>query len=380
MWLGLLSTLALAADGDRYTVEFFNGASLANARTLGMGGAVTGVANGAAAMMANPAAAARRRENALDRPWDADGMFAILALPLVDRVLDRQREDTDPILLLHPSGTLRYRGFGAGAYAYGHGYAASWSGDDGAQVDASLTQALVGAGAAWTTADAGLTVGAALLVQTARITVGDPTWLGREDLALSASGLGVEVGALWSPPNTPFRVGASMRPPMRAEAHTPLAGVPLDGARLPLELAAGGSLRLGARPYNRKPTYGEREPAHTPSGRVVLFAADLVLTGRSLDAIPVEDLLDEAWTDPDFAAAEAGLTLGARGGVEGEVLEDRLRLRGGAYWEPARFQPGRLHGTLGAEWGFPGLRGFRLSGALDGARGYQRVALSLGVW
>ncbi|MGE5182384.1 MAG: hypothetical protein ACM31C_10000, partial [Acidobacteriota bacterium] len=65
----------------------------------------------------------------------------------------------------------------------------------------------------------------------------------------------------------------------------------------------------------------------------------------------------------------------------------RLRVRGGSYWEPGRFEgvSGRLHGTFGIEvrvfefhaWG---RRRGRITLTEDAAAGYNNVGLSIGFW
>ena len=76
-----------------------------------------------------------------------------------------------------------------------------------------------------------------------------------------------------------------------------------------------------------------------------------------------------------------------RGGVEYEWLPGRLRLRGGSYWEPGRFERvgGRLHGTFGIEvrvfeanvWG---RRRGRITLTGDVAERYRNVGVSIGFW
>jgi hypothetical protein len=77
-----------------------------------------------------------------------------------------------------------------------------------------------------------------------------------------------------------------------------------------------------------------------------------------------------------------------RTGAEYEWIPGRLRVRGGAYWEPGRFEgvAGRGHATLGFDlrlFGFSFLGDryrLRFSSAADGAARYANVLFSLGFW
>jgi hypothetical protein len=70
-----------------------------------------------------------------------------------------------------------------------------------------------------------------------------------------------------------------------------------------------------------------------------------------------------------------------------EVMPGRLRLRGGAYWEPGRFDgvAGRAHATFGIDlrvlafqlWGE---RRGRISLTGDVAARYGNLAVSIGFW
>jgi hypothetical protein len=124
--------------------------------------------------------------------------------------------------------------------------------------------------------------------------------------------------------------------------------------------------------------------------------------GPTHGAIGVESMLTQAI---DRSGERA--TLGVRGGLEGELLPNRLQIRLGSYLEPTRFRPApdpndptgmaltrpapRIHATGGFEarvldwsvWGlFPEDNSFRISGALDVAPGrdYYGWSLGIGTW
>ena len=80
-------------------------------------------------------------------------------------------------------------------------------------------------------------------------------------------------------------------------------------------------------------------------------------------------------------------------GVETELIPNWLRVRGGSYLEPTRFnsnQKGaRLHATFGFDqkvlpWNvfgaFPDDTEWRVGGSLDASRSYLGWGVSIGVW
>lgn len=118
----------------------------------------------------------------------------------------------------------------------------------------------------------------------------------------------------------------------------------------------------------------------------VLLSASLVISGSVRDAVGVESFLDQT-----VNRSGGGVVYSPRFGVETEVWEDVLRLRGGSYVEPSRFATSRarLHGTAGADvrlfrWNVFGLWPddfvWHLRASMDSAPRYFSYGISIGGW
>src|SRR5262249_31946784 len=114
----------------------------------------------------------------------------------------------------------------------------------------------------------------------------------------------------------------------------------------------------------------------------------------SLDAImisPIEDGIGfESFMTQRREASGRGFSWGARAGLEGEPVENRLKLRIRSYFEPSRFADGsaRVHATFGTDvrlfsWDVLGLLDpieIRIGAAMDVAVRYMNYGISVGVW
>jgi hypothetical protein len=118
--------------------------------------------------------------------------------------------------------------------------------------------------------------------------------------------------------------------------------------------------------------------------RYTLFAADVVYTGRSPDAEGLQSFFARTQSQNTTRQAAGALpTLGLRLGVESEVLDDRLVLRGGTYYEPSRFAAfsGRVHGTAGFELKlFRLVWDWQLNAVADIAPNYANAGFGIGIW
>lgn len=171
------------------------------------------------------------------------------------------------------------------------------------------------------------------------------------------------------------------------ERRLALAATPDERAQVERELAreeARDSALLSA-------AYREaRRALAESSARVerfyVLLTASLVISGSVRDAVGVESFLDQT-----VNRSGGEVVYSPRFGVETEVWEDVLRLRGGSYLEPSRFATSRarLHGTAGADlrlfrWNVFGLWPddfvWYLRGSLDAAPRYFSYGISIGGW
>ena len=149
-----------------------------------------------------------------------------------------------------------------------------------------------------------------------------------------------------------------------------------DEVDAPSRIVGGVAYRIGPTAWNQLINNVFRDE------QAVTLAADLVVTGPTGTGYGIE-----AFGMQQLQRSGRSLALSLRGGAEYEWLPGRLRLRGGAYWEPSRFDGvgGRVHGTLGAElavWEFHflGLRRLRLAFTADVASRYRNAGVSIGFW
>jgi len=194
----------------------------------------------------------------------------------------------------------------------------------------------------------------------------------------------IEAGALWQPRDRDLRIGASFRPAVTARVDPTAcdpnncAGYILpDSVKFPWTAGVGVAWRLGRTPWNRRVSDDFRDERSTT------VAADLLLSGPVANGAGLEAFVEKR-LQRSGQTASASLRLGA----EYEWIPGWLRVRGGTYWEPPRFDgvDGRLHVTLGFDvrlfsFSFWGSRyRMRISLAGDGARYYGNSLLSLGFW
>ena len=117
----------------------------------------------------------------------------------------------------------------------------------------------------------------------------------------------------------------------------------------------------------------------------ILFVASVLATGVTEDAVAVEGFLDHR----DERVGRR-ITLMPRAGIESEPIVGWLRMRGGSYVEPSRFESGtaRQHFTAGADvklfpfdaWGIFAPTIWRASFAIDLAPRYANWGFGIGAW
>lgn len=316
--------------------------ALVSVRLRSLGGAATGLAESASADFENPAAIGIRRSPAGEQRVDPDLTLQARDHPLLASVFG------------HPPTPYRssYLQVAANLRVTRSGFGLHWREtrvEDGAG-DLGIFTASAGmayAGSAWV-------VGVL------------PHVLGLQaDGRGMALGLGGTAGACWSPRGA-WRFGASVRPPVTTAA---LRGEGPTRARLPLEAQVGAVWAPGF--TNGPGRWGPaRERSDTPAAAIV--TAELVVTGGSAGA----------WVlaEGDDAPEASGTTASPRGGVEGWLLNDRLRLRGGAGWNPGRGGSVREgYGTGGvAVQVFEDPRGFGWR-AVAGGEWYARSGPAVGI-
>lgn len=194
--------------------------------------------------------------------------------------------------------------------------------------------------------------------------------------------------------------------PARPVVPPPAPGTPPAKKHAPAEKISAPPPPAGGKPTGNKPTghepsIGPSRPAEPPpaesgkakkparrrkkprrGGYYILVSAQMVILGPLKKTIGTDAFFEQI-----YERTGRGVDVGAHLGVEAEVWRNRLRLRGGGYWEPSRFEhyAGRMHGTFGLElrlfdfklWG---PRSLSLSSSLDLASRYNNVSFSVGFW
>jgi hypothetical protein len=360
-----------------YSIDASRGAAVADYRVIGMGGVSLATAEGATGLLANPAAAASRPATATSWfYWDF-----ILDLYTPGLGVDSDNSGIPQDRVIGSTGALNAGLVGMfGAW----GVAVTASGelrdfDLPSGTRASLSAAMGRLTLARSFAQGEWVFGASLV-------------LGGLTLKLPSSGVnlvnsvnwGVEAGALWQPREQNVRFGVSFRPTLRAQLdgtacdpNNCLGYILPERVVFPWSAGAGVAVRFGGTPWNQMVASDFRDEKST------ILAADLIVTGPA----PNGDGLD-AFLEKQMQQSGATSSTSVRFGAEYEWVPGWLRVRGGAYWEPTRFDDvtGRLHATAGFDvrfwsfslWGSP--YRMRLSLAGDGARRYGNTVLSIGFW
>jgi len=131
-----------------------------------------------------------------------------------------------------------------------------------------------------------------------------------------------------------------------------------------------------------------RQRYHEQARFFVLVTTSLMISGSVKNAVGIESMLNRT-----VQRSGQRDTVSPHIGVETELIPHWLRLRGGSYLEPSRFDSNRkgarLHATFGFDqkifpWdvfgAFPGDTEWRVGGSLDASRSYLGWGVSIGVW
>lgn len=368
-----------AAQDDAETpdrlLDVHQGPVISSGRVLGMGGAFTGIAEGADGHLANPAAFAVRAAPFAHEWFDYDFVLSGLSVSNDDRIdIDQSGEQTTATLdsadYLALGFNLKFGRHGIGAHGQSQRYQTRFESED-----VTIAQNMLGVGYA-TIVDADrLWLGALLHLNSVRVS-------GSQALAvnISTASAGALFGVLYAPPGDQWRVGASYRTKRWGIKDDPSDEPRIKGLVVPWELAAGVSYLLGPRQYNIRPTFGEGAAPQGPfARRYTLLSADLVMTGKAPKG--AIGLTSFATKEPRESGRYVDLAL--RLGAESEIVDGILILRGGAYFEPDRFAPldGRLHLTGGWDIHIGELIwDWEVSLAIDWAPDYLNWGLGLGLW
>jgi hypothetical protein len=354
-----------------YAIDLYDGVAIGNTDMVGMGGAGAAVVLGTAGVLMNPSAIAVRPTTDNDR-WSLDYHL--------DFLTGQYSSDYDNNGQVASGGaSLVTGGFG--------GRIGNW----GAAVTTLIQMAPV--------------VGSSLTATAGRARVVLARWIPQIDLAVGGgfqyaafdidpssgpslfriSGYGLLAGATWLPHGESYRLAAALDGAI--DGGQLLAGAACDPdncmgyilparARTPARLVAGGAYRWAPTAWNQQVATPFRDE------RSLTLAADVVVTGATASGAGVE-----AFGMHELQPSGRHTVVGVRGGAELECLPGRLRLRGGSYWEPGRFDGvgGRAHATFGLDlrvlaFQLFGERRGRISLTGDVADRYRNIVASIGFW
>ena len=362
-----------AVTNSDYSIDLYEGFALGSSALVAMGGAGVANAIGSSGTLINVSAPAVRQTTDNDSwGWDYH-------LDYLDGSLST---DYDNAQIPMPDGSSA-RVLTVGLQGRYHDWAM-------AAVTTGNTEHLANSGTTITAEALHTKIALAKWIPELDLAVGAALNIGAFDLldptrtVFSISGAGLEAGAQWLPRMQDFRLGVSVASSASGLNNTIPCNDPMqcDGYILPDEVfvpgrvAAGAAYRWAESPWNQLVKTPFRDE------HAVTVVADLVATGASPNAYGLQ-----AFGIHELERSGRHISWSMRGGAEYEWLPGRLRVRGGTYWEPGRFEgvDGRLHVTFGIEvrvfefelWG-PRRGQITLTG--DGAPHYQNVALSLGFW
>lgn len=355
-----------------FAIDLYDGVALGNTTMVGMGGAGAARIIGTAGVLLNPSAIGVRSTTDLD-PWSIDYH--------IDFLTGRYSEDYDNNGEVADGGASLVT-LGLGGRYHDWALAVTATGQD-AEVERSSP---------------------ALTAQALRVRAVLARWIPRFDLAVgggvqsatfqlnpasgpslfSISGTGLIAGATWLPTQRSFRLAAAVESPIDGgqvsgdcDPNNCNGYILPERVRAPWRLVAGGAVRIADSEWNQLIAGPFRDE------KALTLAADIVISGATDNGFGLE-----AFGMRSLQPSGRDTVLGVRGGFEYEWLPGRLRIRGGAYWEPGRFEGvgGRRHTTFGADlrvlqfhlW--RRVRRGRISFTSDVATRYRNAGISIGFW
>lgn len=364
--------------GRDYAIDFYEGTAIGDARMVGMGG--TGLAHiaGSAGTLLNASAPAVRQSTDNDR-WSWDWHFDYLNGRLssdYDNNGDSREDATGAQLLT--AGLSGRRGVWAAAIVA----TVQTAPIDGAEnLDAQNVRVRIAIARWIDRIDTSIGLG----VQSVAFRI-----VASEQTMFDISAGGLIAGATWVPRMENFRIAASLESAIlggdvKAEECDPMACMVEGSSRsyiLPNQVESSARAGVGFAYRWAETAWNQQVRPKFRDERSVTAAADLWISGPSQNGYGLEKFGMQ-----ELQRSGVHTNVGARAGVEVEALPGRLRLRGGAYWEPERFAGvgGRMHGTFGVEgrvfeFDLWGVRRGRIGITTDIAARYRNIALSIGFW
>ncbi len=427
----------VAAQGFKtndYAIDLFTGPVVAGGRIRGMAGAYTAIGSGIDGSLFNPAGYAERVESEIHWwEWEITGSLSLGGIFRNNDFDNNGRDDlgSADVISVGFGGRLQFGHFGTGASALGQTFTLK---DEQGRAYADVVLTNLRYGAAYSFLGGGLVLGATLR----GVILDVDRSISGENL-VSFGGLGAEVGALIRPAMKRYRVGAVLRTPLQSRPTTDSQIEVVDGLRtaqglvlpsrvqVPWEVDVGFAYQFGERRANvpwrettgiRKnlskqvesgsylppplydgPAYpalpsdprgalrqaiandrdAERRLIRNQPRRYVLVSADFILYGRTRNGQGLTSFLTQV---PETSGARN--SFGLRVGFESEILQNRMKIRGGSYLEPSRFQRSyyRPHGTAGFDvrlfdlWKWS----FRATATVDVAPRFFDWGAAIGMW
>lgn len=381
-WVCLLLAARAAAEppitSRDYAIDFYEGTALGDARMIGMGGTGLALIPGSAGTLLNASAPAVRLSTDNDH-WTWDWHLDYLNGQLSSDY------DNNGVVLDKESGAQLLT-IGGGARV--GNWAAILTGtvqavplDTMGRLVAQNVRGRFALARWFPKLDMSIGIG----IQTIAFRIVDDA---ADTQLFDINGGGLIAGATWIPTMENFRIAAVLESPIvggnvSTSACDPAACMIGDNTyTLPSEVESSARFGAGGAYRWAETAWNQQVKPHYRDERSVTAAADVWITGPSKHGYGIEKFAEQ-----QLQRSGSSTSLGARAGVEVEAIPGRLRLRTGAYWEPARFDRagGRLHGTFGIEgrvfefqlWG---LRRGRIGVTTDIASRYRNIGFSLGLW
>jgi len=364
-----------------FTIDLFQGPVLGSGKIIGMGGAAVATAEGAAGVVANPASPAVRPATSNDK-WDWDWNIDWLNPELGDD-FDNNGIETDEANI-GKSGVItggvivNYKKWAFGVSAGVQSFQIV-QGMEQFEPQAVIAHVVLARTFFRDTLSVGVGVRGGNF-ELRRIE-GDA----RVKL-ISVTSAALEAGAVWMPADRDIRVGSSFALATVTNEEPASTCDPLDcegfilpnNVQAPWKLSTGFAWRRAATRWNKK------VPSRWRDERALVLAADIVVTGAVDNGYGLERYILAKELQPSGRTVNFSYRLGA----DYEWKPGWLRIRGGTYWEPGRFEEvgGRLHATVGLDvriWSFcfwSERYRARLSLTGDVAEHYGNGAVSIGLW
>ena len=362
--------------GQSYAIDLYSGVPLGNSAVIATGGASQADSIGSSGTLANPSAPAVRATTDTDWwNWDyhLDYLFGSLSSDYANSGIPNLSDTHAQTVTI--GGSLRFHDWaGAITASYRSTSIDDATGTEPLRAESVLVKAALAKWFPQLDMAIGISLDTALFSVVSEATNAS---------LFSISGTGISAGAQWIPRHQSFRIGATTTAATSGTKVTidqctgsDICALLPDRVTTPAQFSAGIAYRWAETAWNQTVGGTFRDEVS------LTVVSDIVITGRSPDAYGLD-----AFGIEQLERSGRHSAVSVRGGVEYEWIPGRLRIRGGSYWEPNRFEgvPGRLHATMGIEgrafefqaWG---RRRGRITLTADLASGYKNIGLSVGFW